>query len=100
MLIEEAPTPLPGAGGASLARRFRLDAGPAPRPLFLLLAEGEDIVPGREGVWSVDGTLDVSLVSEADLTPIVRDSQGVRQLLQRIELEPHGALDLTVTLSW
>ena len=100
VVIEETPTPLPGAGGADLARRFRLAAGAAPRPLFLLLAEGEEIVPGPEGTWSVDGTLDVSLSSKEDLAPIVRDSQGVRQLLQRIELEPHGTLELDVTLSW
>ena len=100
VVIEEAPVPLPGAGGANLVRRFRLAAGAAPRPLFLLLAEGEEIVPGPAGAWSVDGTLDVSLSSERDLTPIVRNSQGVRQLLQRIELEPHGALELDVTLSW
>lgn len=100
VVIEETPTPLPGAGGADLARRFRLAAGPAPRPLFLLLAEGEEIVPGQERTWSVDGTLGVSLASDEDLTPIVRDSQGVRQLLQRIELEPNGSLDLEVTLSW
>ena len=100
VLIEETPTPLPGAGGANLVRRFRLATGPAPRPLFLLLAEGEEIVPGPERTWSVDGTLDVSLASDEDLTPIVRDSQGVRQLLQRVELEPNGSLDLEVTLSW
>jgi len=100
VVIEEAPTPLPGAGGADLVRRFRLAAGAAPRPLFLLLAEGEEIMPVQERTWSVDGTLDVSLASEDDLAPIVRDSQGVRQLLQRIELEPHGTLELDVTLSW
>ena len=100
MVIEEAPLPLPGAGGANLIRRFRLAAGTAPRPLFLLLAEGEEIVPGPERTWSVDGTLEVSLFSEEDFTPIVRDSQGVRQLLQRIELEPHRSLELDVTLSW
>ena len=100
IVIEETPTPLPGGGGADLVRRFRLAAGGAPRPLFLLLAEGEEIVPGAERTWSVDGTLDVSLASDEDFTPIVRDSQGVRQLLQRIELEPNGSLDLEVTLSW
>ena len=100
VVIEETPTPLPGAGGADLARRFRLAGGAAPRPLFLLLAEGEEIAPGPDRTWSVDGTLDVSLASEEDLTPIVRDSQGVRQLLQRIELEPHGTLELDVILSW
>lgn len=100
VVIEEAPVPLPGAGGANLVRRFRLAAGAAPRPLFLLLAEGEEIVPGPERTWAVDGTLDVSLASEEDLAPIVRDSQGVRQLLQRIELEPHGTLELDLTLSW
>ena len=100
VVIEEAPIPLPGAGGANLVRRFRLAAGAAPRPLFLLLAEGEKIVPGPERTWSVDGTLNVSLASEEELAPIVRDSQGVRQLLQRIELEPHGTLELDVTLSW
>lgn len=100
VVIEEAPTPLPGAGGAKLVRRFRLAAGAVPRPLFLLLAEGEEIVPGPDRTWSVDGTLDVSLSSDEELAPIVRDSQGVRQLLQRIELEPHGTLELDVTLSW
>ena len=98
--IEETPTPLPSGGGADLVRRFRLAAGPAPGPLFLLLAEGEEIVAGPGRTWSVDGLLDVSFASEEDLTPIVRDSQGVRQLLQRIELEPNGSLDLEVTLSW
>ena len=100
VVIEETPTPLPGAGGADLVRRFRLAAGASPRPLFLLLAEGAEIAPGPAGAWTVDGTLDVSLASVAELQPIVRDSQGVLQLLQRIELEPHGALELDVTLSW
>ena len=100
VVIEETPTPLPGAGGADLVRRFRLAAGASPRPLFLLLAEGAEIAPGPAGAWTVDGTLEVSLVSEEDLTPLLRDSQGVRQLLQRIELEPHGAFELDVILSW
>ena len=100
IVIEETPMPLPGGGGADLVRRFRIAAGPAPGPLFLLLAEGEEIVAGPGRTWSVDGLLDVSFASEEDLTPIVRDSQGVRQLLQRIELEPNGSLDLELTLSW
>ncbi len=100
ILVEETPTPLHAGGGADLIRRFRLAAGAAPRPLFLLLAEGEGISVVPDGTWRVDNTLAVALESTADLEPIVRDSQGVRQLLQRIELEPGETLALDVTLSW
>ena len=103
LLIEEAPTPLHSGGGTNLIRRFRLSAGSDPRPLYLLLAEGEEIVAASERSWSVDGRLDVSIASdasEADLAPFVRESQGVRQLLQRIDLAPGETLQLDVTLSW
>ena len=100
LLIEEAPTPLRSGGGTNLIRRFRLSAGSAPRPLYLLLAEGEEIASKSERSWSVDGRLDVSIASEADLAPFVRESQGVRQLLQRIDLQPNETLDIDVTLSW
>ena len=100
LLIEEAPTPLRSGGGTNLIRRFRLSAGSDPRPLYLLLAEGEEIVSESERSWSVDGRLDVSIASEADLAPFVRESQGVRQLLQRIDLAPGETLQLDVTLSW
>ncbi len=106
LLVEEAPTPLHSGGGTNLIRRFRLTAGSAPRPLYLLLAEGEEIVSTSERSWSVDGRLDVSIASEAsgaaeaDLAPFVRESQGVRQLLQRIDLQPNETLDIDVTLSW
>ena len=100
LLIEEAPTPLRSGGGTDLIRRFRLAAGSDPRPLYLLLAEGEEIVSESERSWSVDGRLDVSIASEADLAPFVRESQGVRQLLQRIDLAPGETLQLDVTLSW
>ena len=100
LLIEEAPEPLRSGGGTDLIRRFRLAAGSAPRPLYLLLAEGEEIASESERSWSVDGRLDVSIASEADLAPFVRESQGVRQLLQRIDLAPGETLQLDVTLSW
>ena len=100
LLIEEAPAPLRSGGGTDLIRRFRLSAGPDPRPLYLLLAEGEEIASESERSWSVDGQLDVSIASEAELAPFVRESQGVRQLLQRIDLAPGETLQLDVTLSW
>ncbi len=103
LLIEEAPTPLRSGGGTNLIRRFQLSAGSDPRPLYLLLAEGEQIASKSERSWSVDGRLDVSIASdasEADLAPFVRGSQGVRQLLQRIDLAPGETLQLDVTLSW
>lgn len=100
VLVEETPTPLHAGGGADLIRRFRLAAGTAPDPLFLLLAEGEEIASTADQTWQVDDTLDVAVTSTADLEPIVRESQGVRQLLQRIELEPNQTLALDVTLSW
>ena len=100
LLIEEAPAPLRSGGGTDLIRRFRLAAGPDPRPLYLLLAEGEEIASTSERSWSVDGQLDVSIASEAELAPFVRESQGVRQLLQRIDLAPGETLQLDVTLSW
>ena len=100
LLIEEAPEPLRSGGGTDLIRRFRLAAGSDPRPLYLLLAEGDEIASESERSWSVDGQLDVSIASEADLAPFVRESQGVRQLLQRIDLAPGETLQLDVTLSW
>lgn len=100
ILVEETPTPLHAGGGTDLIRRFRLAAGTAPDPLFLLLAEGEEIASTADRKWRVDDTLDVAVTSTADLEPIVRDSQDVRQLLQRIELEPGETLALDVTLSW
>ena len=100
IVVEEAPIPVPGAGGTDLIRRFRLAAGSSPGPVFLLLAEGEEIVPGAEHTWRVDDRLDVSVTSDADLEPIIRESQGVHQLLQRIDLEPNETLNIDLSLSW
>jgi len=101
LLVEETPIPVAGGGGSDLLRRFRLAAGAAPKPVHLLLAEGEEIEPAAPGAsWSVDGRLDVTVTSDRPPDVRLRDSQGVRQLLQQVYLAPNETMQIDVTLSW
>jgi len=98
--IEEQPIPILSAGGANLTRRFTLRGSTGAEQLYLLLAEGEQITQEAENSWVVDGSITVSLRSRQLLTPLVRTSQGVRQVLAPIAVGDGETVSLEVELAW
>ena len=100
IVIEEQPIPVIRPGGASLTRRFSLEAGQVSDDLYLLLAEGDEIIENTEGSWTIDGHLDIALRSSTPMTPIVRTSQGVQQLLLPVGIASNQTISIDVELSW
>lgn len=100
IVIEEQPIPVISPGGANLTRRFSLEAGQVSDDLYLLLAEGDEIIENTKGSWTIDGHLDVALRSSTPMTPIVRTSQGVQQLLLPVGIASNQTISIDVELSW
>ena len=100
VLVEEQPVPVVSAGGANLLRRFSLEAASPSGRLYLLVAEGEEILQNDDGSWTLDGSATVTLRGNAPLLPFVRTSQGVRQLLLPVEFLTNRNVSLEVKLSW
>jgi hypothetical protein len=100
ILVEEQPVPVISAGGANLLRRFSLEAASPSGQLYLLVAEGDEILQNDDGSWTVDAVATVTLRGNAPLLPFVRTSQGVRQLLLPVEFLTQRNVSLEVKLSW
>ena len=100
IVIEEQPIPVISPGGTNLTRRFSLEAGQVSDDLYLLLAEGDEIIENTKGSWTIDGYLDVALRSSTPMTPIVRTSQGVQQLLLPVGIASNQTISIDVELSW
>jgi len=100
IVVEEQPLPVVSAGGANLTRRFSLEAGRVSDDLYLLLAEGDEISRNDDGSWSVDGLMSVILRSSAPMTPYVRTSQGVRQLLLPVGIASNQTVSIDVEIAW
>ena len=98
--IEEQPVPILSAGGANLTRRFTLRGNTGAGQLYLLLAEGEEVTKEAESSWIVDGNISVSLRSRRSLAPVVRTSQGVRQVLAPIVIGNGETVSIEVDLAW
>ena len=100
VIIEEQPIPVMSPGGANLTRRFTLRGSSGAQQLYLLLAEGEQITPEGENSWVVDGSITVSVRSRQVLTPVVRSSRGVRQVLMPIVVEEGEPISVEVQITW
>jgi hypothetical protein len=100
IVIEEQPIPIISPGGANLTRRFSLEAGQILDDLYLLLAEGEQITQNTDGSWMIDGRLNIALRSSTPMTPMVRTSQGVQQLLLPVGIASNQTVSIDVELSW
>lgn len=98
--ITEKLLPVVSAGGANLVRRFSIDSAGATEPLYLLAAEGLEIVPTDTGAWSIDGQQTVTLAASASVEPILRSSQGAMQLLVPIPSGLGEPLRIELEIQW
>lgn len=98
--IHEQPLPVLQQTTVSLDRRFEISVQQPVKELYFMLAAGNRIDSKSPGVWSVDGgKLTVKLAPAEKFTPVVRDSDGHKQLLMPVQLtNGHAAFD--VEISW
>jgi len=98
--IHEQPLPVLKPTKAELDRKFELAAKGPVAGLYFIAASGHKIEPKSPGVWVVDdGRLIVTLSPADKLKPLVRDSDGQRQLLVPIQFT-NGAASVDVEMSW
>ncbi len=100
IVVEEQPVPVVKPGGTNLIRRFSLEAGQVADDLYLLLGEGDEITQNGDGSWTIDGRANFSLRSSTPMTPIVRTSQGVQQLLLPVGIASNQTVSIEVEISW
>jgi hypothetical protein len=99
--VQEQPVPVLKTAKANLVRKFTVASKDSVKGLYFLAAAGKRIDEKAPGVWSVDdGKLTVTLTAkDAKLEPVVRDSNGQKQLLVPIPLA-NGATAFNVEMSW
>ena len=98
--INEQLVPVVRAGGANFIRRFTLNTASAEQPLYLLAAEGAEIIGLEDGTWAVDGRHTVSLSSNHTLVAVVRFSQGAAQLLVSIPVGENEPVTIDLEIKW
>ena len=98
--IEENFVPVVSPGGTNLVRRFALEAGAVSGDMYLLVAEGDEITRNQDGSWVIDGSVTVVVRAPDNVQPIVRTSQGVRQLLLPVGIATNQAVLIEVEISW
>ena len=102
--IQEQPIPVVSAGGANFIRRFTLDSGNESNNLYLMLAQGEEITQTGDRSWSVDDGMSISLSfgerSDQSMTPVIRSSSGVKELLLSVALKANQTVSVDVEVSW
>lgn len=98
--IHEQPLPVLTPSRAELKRNFELSAKGAVKGLYFMAAAGHKIESTLPGVWVVDdGKLTVTLSPADKLKPLVRDSDGHKQLLIPISFT-NGAVSFDEEMSW
>jgi hypothetical protein len=98
--IQEKDVPVLKAGGAVLARAFKLTAQQAPQALTFLAAAGGKIEPGKDkATWTVDDKLTVKLSDAAAATAVIRDDGGRKQLVVPVTFDK-GVAAFDVEMSW
>ena len=100
IVVEEQPIPVFGPGGTNLTRRFSLEAGDVADALYLLIGEGDEIVANDDGSWTIDDSIDIAVRSSTPMTPVVRTSQGVQQLLLAVGIASNQTVSIDVEISW
>jgi mono/diheme cytochrome c family protein len=98
--VEEQALPILSPGKATLIREFHLKSASSPKDLYFQAARGKKIESASPGVWTIDDTLTLSLpAGAAALKPVIRDSQGGKQLLFPVDFAG-GAAAINVQMSW
>ena len=98
--IHEQPLPVLKSAKSDLDRKFTLESKEPVQNLYFLAAAGKAITAKSPGVWDVDGgKLTVTLKSADKLAPVVRDSNGEKQLLVPVQFKD-GAASFDVEMSW
>jgi hypothetical protein len=101
--VEEQPLPVLKETGTALARRFTLDTkgSTPPQNVYCELAAGAKIEPGSTALeWRVDDKLTLLVKSGADAKPLVREKDGMRQLLLPVKFDADGKAAFELETSW
>jgi hypothetical protein len=101
--VEEQPVPVLKENGTALVRRFSLDAKgvTAQQGVYCELGAGAKIEPGAAaGEWRVDDKLTVRVKTPADSKPMLRETNGTKQLLLRVPFDAQGKAAIEVETSW
>lgn len=99
--IHEQPVPVFKTAQANLDRKFEVTSKDRVKGLYFLASEGKKIEPKSPGVWAIDGgKVTVTLTAkDAKLDPVIRDSNGQKQLLVPIEFT-NGAVSFDEEIAW
>jgi mono/diheme cytochrome c family protein len=99
--IQEQPLPVLKSAKPNLDRKFTVSSKEAVKGLYFLAAQGKKIDQKTPGVWAIDdGKTTVTLTAkDATLEPVVRDSNGQKQLLVPIEFTS-GTISFDEEIAW
>jgi hypothetical protein len=99
--IHEQPVPVFKSAKANLDRKFEVTSKDPVKGLYFLAAQGKKIEQKSPGTWAIDGgKVTVTLnAKDAKLDPVVRDSNGQKQLLVPIEFT-NGAVSFDEEIAW
>jgi hypothetical protein len=97
--IHEQPVPVLKATTSELIRKFKVESKTPVKDLYFLAAGGKTIEQKSPGVWVVDEKLILKLNLPPGILPVVRGSDGQKQLLAPIQLT-NGAESFDVEMSW
>jgi mono/diheme cytochrome c family protein len=99
--IHEQPMPMLKTAKAVLVRKFTVTGKQPKEALYFLAGEGQKIEPKGPGTWSIDDKQTVTLSTTAGmvLAPVIRESNGKKQLLLPVQLNI-GSASFDVEISW
>jgi hypothetical protein len=99
--VREQPLPVLVAAGPHLVRAFHVTSNSAMNGAYFIAAQGSQIESKGPGQWVVDGKLLIGLKSQSGTgEPIVRQSNGTRQLLVPLTFGNGKASDFSVEMTW
>lgn len=97
--IREQPIAVLKQDSADLIRRFTVQTKQPVNGLYFEAAAGKSIEQKSPGIWVVDGKLTIRIDQADKLQPMVRESDGQKQLLVPVRFND-GAAALEVEMSW
>jgi hypothetical protein len=123
VIVEEQFAPVIEPNGPNLSRHFSLQASnEVSDQLYFLVAEGDEIIRNDDNSWTIDERINITLnlgslkfyepsfwevllerlnmYTHRPITPLIRNSQGVQQLLLPINIRSGQSIAFEVKMSW
>ena len=98
-LLTIVALPVLTASNSELVRKFKVESKAPVKDLYFLAGAGKAIEQKSPGIWVVDGKLTLKLDLPNGLTPVVRESDGQKQLLVPVQLS-NGTASFDVEMAW